>query len=217
MAERLSSEEIKLRRESFLRQYRSKHLTSYDGINSYGVPFKGFHYGEGLQQKICKQVFDKMEEFGFNKTEFFEIWERKSGISNANAKKYMYNNRRGMYVWELNHLLQTFNFSIDIKHNGSQRFEHSIERDRLIIRCLRHPEFHINMNTEQFLDFEVEFKNKHEALKLTNYRLGGLFKKMIEYYFFTKAKNKRFPFKYPDARAKFISKVVDMKEKIDQL
>ena len=73
------------------------------------------------------------------------------------------------------------------------------------------------MNTENFVDFELEFKNKYEGIKFPQYRLNKIFKKMMEYYFLTKAKNKKMPFKYQQARIKFESKIIDIREKIDQL
>lgn len=217
MAERLSSEDAKRLRDAIKRKYREKHLSTFPGVSRNGQPYTTFNFGDGLQKKIASQIFEKMQDLGFISTEIVEIWEKDTGIPDKSAKRFLYGIKSGMSVWELEHLCKTFNFSIELKHTGVTRFEHSIERERLIIRCKRHPEFHVNMNTENFLDFELEFKNKYEGIKFPQYRLNKIFKKMMEYYFLTKAKNKKMPFKYQQARIKFESKIIDIREKIDQL
>ena len=175
------------------------------------------NYGEGLQKKIVDEVFGKMEKLGYTRTEIIEIWNKETGVGLVHGRKFCYGILKGMQIWELKHFLDTFNYKLEITHKGHERFTHSIERGRLIIVCNQHPVFHLNINTENFLDFELEFKNNFEALKLTNTRLSTILKKMLDDYFITKAKNKKLPFKYADFRVKFTSKIVDIRNKIDQV
>ena len=175
------------------------------------------NYGDGLQKKIVDEVFTKMAELGYTRTECIEIWDKETGVGLVHGRKFCYGILKGMQIWELDHFLKTFNYKLEITHKGHERFSHSIERGRLILSCNRHPKFYLNMNTDNFLDFEVEFQNKFEAFKLTKTRLNTIFRQMLTYYFLTKAKNKKMPFKYPEARVKFESKCIDIREKIDQL
>lgn len=205
------------KRHLSLRNVRDKTNGGFLKDEDTGELVEAPNYGDGLQKKIIDEVFGKMTELGYTNTECIEIWDKETGIGTSVGRKLCYGIMKGMQVWELQHFLDTFNYKLEITHKGHERFSHSIERGRLILSCNRHPKFYLNMNTENFLDFEVEFQNKAEAFKLTKIRLNSLFKQMVTYYFLTKARNKKLPFKYQEARVKFESKCIDIREKIDQL
>lgn len=198
-------------------EYRARHLSGQEQLTRDGDPYTAFNYGEGMQEEITRKVLNTMIDNGFMAVEVCEIWAKETGIENKNVKRFLYGIKSGMWIWELKHLLKTFNFSIEVKFNGKHRFSHSVERDRLILNCNRYPEFYLNMNTANFLDFEVKFKNKAEGSKFEIRRLNRIFKPMLEHYFLTVAKNKKLPFNYRLARIKFESQIIDIKEKINQL
>lgn len=198
--------------------YAKRHLSLRDGINFITKePYKAPNFGDGLQKRIINEVVEVMKDRGYDEMEVREIWQKETGVTKTNCDTYFRGIRKGMQAWELEHLVKTFGMNLELKSRAQDRFVHSIERDRLILTCRHHPEFYINMNTEKFLDFELEFKFKIDASRFSQTRLNGIFKKMIESYFLKKARNKKIPFKYDVARKLFEAKCIDIREKLDEL
>lgn len=198
--------------------YAKRHLSLRDGINfTTKEPYKAPNFGDGLQKRIINEVKEVMLERGYEEMEVREMWVKETGVNKTHCDTYFRGIRKGMQVWELEHLVKTFGMTLELKSTPQERFAHSMERDRLIIKCRHHPEFYINMNTEKFLDFELEFRFKIDATRFSQNRLNKIFKKMIEFYFLKKAINKKIPFKYDVARKLFEAKCIDIREKLDEL
>jgi hypothetical protein len=153
--------------------------------NNFGYPKFTFDYG--FHKVILDKVINTLKKEGFRKDEIVKIWSHDTGITFSDAKEILYDRTKSIQLWELTHLFRTFGFKLSVSYDGSKRYSYSVEDDRIIMHCHKHPTFTVNMNINDLYDFDINFIRDRARVPLTIEKAFKHFKDILYYYFFKEA------------------------------
>lgn len=174
-------------------KYKTKYL-KWRWNKDNDVPFQQFLYRSGLQEKIITEFIRTLKNQGYNIDWVIDRWHKKTGILKVDAEKLLKKDTKTLQIWELEHLLKTFDFELSIKYNGARSYSASVEKDRLIIISHQNPHFVLNVNIENYYDFTADFYKKERFMTLSERKVTRFIFEAFRFYFLQEANLDKLPF-----------------------
>ena len=163
-------------------------LEYVESDHEYGTNYK-FNYYSGDIKEHFEKIYSYYQEAGFNKFDFMHLMSQ-SGFSFSKIKRQM----SGVVpMLAIEYLEYTKALNADLNGNLEMpvytSYIHSVERDRLIIRKNVAPKFYINMNINDFYDYEVDF-SAYKKAEFGERKMWKFFRLALKSYFITDESSK---------------------------
>ena len=172
-----------------------------------------FNHNFGTSEIVLRNILENITELGFTKNTALDFIAQKTGVPRNRLKNQFIEGRIPVTLWELIYYTSVIGYEIHTSKSGFElrlvdesRYSYSAEMGRLVLRSTRLPRFHININLEDYYDFEVDFSQERSVLTSNKYKCIREFNKLMTWYFIDEAKNKKLPYDDTKMRAIFRQK-----------
>ena len=172
-----------------------------------------YDYNFGLTKRIIANFMKILAEDGINKTSFVDILEHHLKSPPYNTQKMWFNGKGALTLWEFLHVAKFFDFEFKTNENGfvlerkyQNKYRYEESNGRLILHSIKNPKYHINLNTEKYTDFEVDFYSEYSPLINTEVKAWKEINRILSWYFLEQAGKRKLPFDKKIFRALFTLK-----------
>lgn len=181
-------------------EYKKQFLDYEDKTSLAGITYPQFNYLEKNFAKEINNILSILRQNGFLLTDIIDIWHHKTGINKSDAKKKL-NGKKEFPAWEFLQFIKCVGFDFNISHQLSEKYTSTIERDKLILKSNGLIKYVLQMNLDNYLDFEIEFIGK----KILTPKFLSFQREIIQIleWYFLQGKNKKLPFKILDFKKIF--------------